>query len=595
MLRQARQFALWHAARAGSVIAGLEALKGLDPLLRWLVRRRVWRIVKEADLETARSEQRHRYLLAYLLGVGIIPSDPDDVAAIEERALATPPPASPGTRGPWLSLSVVVLLLTVSAAGYGIQRWLRPFSPLAMPGGELLGRKLPVYVVALGSGDAERAARVRAEVLTVAPTVLGEPVARELTAVLGHMERLVKSPAPDTELVSAYERGVLRLDASLSASGQPFFLDAELRASGDRVQPLLMSYYVQGEARVAGSNPSIRVVRLWRLDDLNISQGVIGFTRPGTDAAIVLLDQAEDALVRITLPAAAPNGRVELVDDETRERGAPWVNEVEESATKVTLAYYKSLGEPRATEAMRIGTLLLRRRNLVRKWQGLLLGMGLQLNVPRRLFPEVDYAKELWLKISRDDLAQWRELQSELRDRLPAFEELRESFVQSVEQHEVQHRLDYARGTLEIPDFLCQMTGCQDRRASGATFEGRARDEASAYLAEIARTPGSPTAELVVLSTFILDQQQLNAATAYGYAATSVYAAIARALGIDVAAVLGRGTIRRERVAQLAMLVWGKPDAELRAAARRAYLAEYEIELPLVKFEGRKEYARYRP
>ena len=49
---------------------------------------------------------------------------------------------------------------------------------------------------------------------------------------------------------------------------------------------------------------------------------------------------------------------------------------------------------------------------------GLLLGMGLELNVPRRLFPEVDYAKELWLKISRDDLAQWRGTAAELADRL---------------------------------------------------------------------------------------------------------------------------------------------------------------------------------
>lgn len=135
----------------------------------------------------------------------------------------------------------------------------------------------------------------------------------------------------------------------------------------------------------------------------------------------------------------------------------------------------------------------------------------------------------------------------------------------------------------------------QRRGRVGDGFAGRARDEASAYLAEIARTPGSPRAELVVLSSFVLDQEQLSHSAAYGYAVASVYVAIARALGIDVDAVLGRGTIRRERLAKLALLIWGKSDAELRAAARTAYLAEFKSELPEAKLESRKEYARYRP
>lgn len=596
MLMQAQQFALWRCAEAQSITAGFEALKRLDPLARMIARRRIWRVVKRADFETTSSDLRHRYLLAYLLGAGGNAPDPNDVEAVEALALAIKPPSSVGSRVPWLSLSVLGLLLALGAAGYGIREWLRPFSPVATPVGDLLGRKLSGYVVSLANRDTEGALRASGELRAVAPTVLGEPAARELVAVMDSMDRLAKGSAPpEPALVTAYESSVVKLDAALATAGKPFYLDAELRAFRDRVQPVLMSYYVQGEARVVGSNPSIRVVRLWRLDDLNISQGLVGFTRPGIDAAIVLLDQAEEALVRVTLPAAAPNGRVELVDDNTRVGGAQWVGEVEAAATKVTVAYYKSLGEPRTTEATRLGTLLLRRRNLIRKWQGTLAGMGFELNVPRRLFPDVDYAKELWLKIPRDDLADWRDIQDELRERLPAFEALRESFVQTVEQHEVQHSLDFARGTLEIPDFLCQMTGCDDRRASGGTFAGRARDEASAYLAEIARTPGSAAAELVVLSSFILDQEQLNHSAAYGYAVTSVYVAIARALGMDVEAVLGRGTIRREHVAKLAMLVWSKSDAELRAAARRAYLAEYKVELPEVKLEGRKEYARYRP
>ena len=83
MLQQAQQFALWRAVEAKSVIAGFEALKGLDPLARALLRRRLWRIVKRADFATTLSEPRHRYLLAYLLGAGVNPPEPDDVAAVE--------------------------------------------------------------------------------------------------------------------------------------------------------------------------------------------------------------------------------------------------------------------------------------------------------------------------------------------------------------------------------------------------------------------------------------------------------------------------------------------------------------------------------
>ena len=140
-----------------------------------------------------------------------------------------------------------------------------------------------------------------AELRAVAPIVLGGPAARGLGAVMENMDRLAKgSGPPEPELVAAYERSVVKLSAALATLGQPFYLDAELHPFRNRVQPVLMSYYVQGEARVVGSHPSIRVVRLCLREERNISQGRGVFTRPGIDAAIVLLDQAEEALVRVT-------------------------------------------------------------------------------------------------------------------------------------------------------------------------------------------------------------------------------------------------------------------------------------------------------
>jgi hypothetical protein len=93
----------------------------------------------------------------------------------------------------------------------------------------------------------------------------------------------------------------------------------------------------------------------------------------------------------------------------------------------------------------------------------------------------------------------------------------------------------------------------------------------------------------------MLDSSLQQAAAPYSYAAITVYVALAKALGIDADAVLGRGTIRRQWLAELAMLVWSKSDAELRVAARRAYLTELEAALPEVELEGRKTNLRFRP
>lgn len=80
----------------------------------------------------------------------------------------------------------------------------------------------------------------------------------------------------------------------------------------------------------------------------------------------------------------------------------------------------------------------------------------------------------------------------------------------------------------------------------------------------------------------------------YTYAALAVYAALGRALGVDVETVLGR-SISRPRFARLATELWSHSADELRDGARRAYSAEFGVELPVVKREAGHENLRYRP
>ena len=80
---------------------------------------------------------------------------------------------------------------------------------------------------------------------------------------------------------------------------------------------MLTTYYVEREALVVSGDRSVRAIHLWRLDDLNLREGYLGYTRPSTPAALVLLDQIESDLVRYVLPALPPGEQMLLVDERT--------------------------------------------------------------------------------------------------------------------------------------------------------------------------------------------------------------------------------------------------------------------------------------
>src|SRR5262249_22068532 len=157
-------------------------------------------------------------------------------------------------------------------------------------------------------------------------------------------------------------------------------------------RPILMSSYVEREVELVLGGRHVRALHLWRLDRFGIRFGALGYTRPRTPAALVLLDQVETDLVRWVLPALPEGESMELVDDESRLRPEPWVTDVERRAAGVLRKHYALLGSDPAVE--RVGRLLARRRALVKKWTASLSGQGLAFNVPERLIPEGDYAKE---------------------------------------------------------------------------------------------------------------------------------------------------------------------------------------------------------
>lgn len=591
MLKTLEQLALRRAAEASSSIAAEEALAPFDPLLRWLVRRRVSRLVRRAELECPSSEPAHTFRLAALLGGGKEVEAPEDEQAVFEAFRELGEPDKAVRRGPWLSMAAVVLLAGCVVAGFGWRQATRPFSPRETPVGALLGDRLTSYVTAVARADEQRITTVRASLVEGAPGAVGDEPARALDAVLESMQTVRTSREPAA--LDGFRAAVGGLSRALAAAKLPYFVDGELLPGDGGLTPLLLSYYVQSEAVARGPRGPVRVVQLWRLDDLNVAHGYLGFTRPHTPAAIVLLDRVEEHLIQITLPAAAPEGHVELVDARTREKGAAWVFEVEERASEAARAHYASLGEPLARDARRLGARLAERRELVRKWQSTLRGQGMELVVPRALFPEVKYEKELELRVPRVDLRAWKSIHDELRERLESFERLRDLYVAGVERHEVQHRFDYARGLIPVPPLLCRLLDHENPLdAPVGTLPARARDELSAYLAALAEPGDSPLLDLLVLSRFVLNADQGR--SPYTYAAAAVYLALGRELGIDIEPLLGR-VITRERFARLAIPVWQHEPEAIKRAAARAYAKEFGIELESVPLTERVVHRRYRP
>ena len=219
----------------------------------------------------------------------------------------------------------------------------------------------------------------------------------------------------------------------------------------------------------------------------------------------------------------------------------------------------------------RVGQLLARRRALVRKWRASLSGQGIELVLPERLVPELDYAKELEIRITRENLREWDALHGELLTPLllAAFAKFRDAYTLSVERHETQHRLDFMGGMRPLPDVVARLLGIERTLdyPEGSLPE-RTSAELSAYLAELAQGSDSPLLDLVLMSRLALSRLSLG--TPHSYAAVGALLTIGREFGVDADGYLERG-MRRANVADLLLLVASHDPPAIREAAAKAY------------------------
>lgn len=475
-----------------------------------------------------------------------------------------------------------------AAAALGVRYYVfRDFSPLDSPEGRALGKAVPTFLVeeqanlrAGGAADAQKE-RAAAVLDPKAREALGPEVASRLEALLRTTVDVEAAGEPADELKNRFAQEGILLDQALVARKLPYFVDASLIRLSHEVMPILYVYYVERENTLSGPGGAVRSLFVRRLDDLNFRNAAMGYTKPSSTAALVLLDDVESHLIEFVLPAGAAGDDTLLVDLDSIDPESPWQKELRARSAVIVKSAYSDLPGASAAQVEEIGGLFYRRRALVRSWMKALEKKGVRLRIPRRFVPEADYANELVGKVPIDELREWRAIHERLAEKevVRAFDAIVERRARSVEQHEAQHRLDYDRETVTIPAAVRDLLGGQSAdEATDSEFSRYVASEVSAYLAEVARAQESPALALMTLSQSAFDRDEWGGA--YCYAALAVIDGIAAELGAGGDRLVGRGRIDRAALTKRFLAITDRPEAEIRAAARRVWERWYEGKLP---------------
>ncbi len=471
---------------------------------------------------------------------------------------------------------------------------------------QALGEDLPTYLVAVDQWSrarrdgvlASRLARLEADVdaarsKILAPPVrlaLGEEASKRLELLLdaAHDAGRADAPprAPADHGTSASEpmmEATGAFDDELAAAGLGYFVDGDVITdlrTGHRLV-IIYAFTVESVSLFTSAGATIRALDLRRLDHLNWTQSLLGFTRPHLREALVLLDQVDEQLVTYILPGLGKDARIELFDADDTSVSPAQRDAVERRAGELVRGEYGGVPGLAGGRAERLGGILTRRRELFESFEKRVAARGLSLRTPRFLRLDKDYDAALAGAVPQGGLDELRRLDDEVGEQafLDTYARLRDVLVDSVERHEVQHRLDYARpDPLPMPRPLEALVGPAGEGESHR-FAAQTRAELSAYLGELARDERTTKVNLTMISRFLFKKQMQGMAESYS--AVVIFEGLADELGIVRAAgLVSRGNIQRERAADTYLALTALPPEALRAAAGRLWAKLFEGPLP---------------
>jgi hypothetical protein len=610
--------ALARAVDGGGDVDTAHAILGrADPLLRAAARRRL-RTAHADALLAARDqhadEGRHALRLAYLMLARALPARHarDDVAAVQaayEEARAR----RPARGGFWWATTALVLALagTGGAIAATVKRMDGPLppapaphvaekpapaprgafatggTPAPLPGDEVIRRvfakDLPAFLIALdrlsdarrtGAAPDERAsleqeveaARARAAGADVT-AALGEGAARALTALMDAAAAAAgaKTGAADDALAEA--TGVL--DDTLAAAGAGYFVDGDVIESDGRRLVLAYAFAVERVSLFAAGSEAVRALHVRRIDRLNWSHTLLGFSRPHLRSAVVLLDQLEEQALDLTGPALAAGAPLRLFDDDPDGVPADVRAAVEARAGEIARASFGAL--PGLEGASGLGEVLRRRREVLQALEKRAESRGATLVVPGKLRLPEGFAAQLEGFATKEELAALAKADKALEraDMERTFGALRDAVAASVERHEVQHRLD-ARKPLAMPKALADLVGPAEKDGHERRHAATARAELSAYLAELARDAQTGAVGLGSVARFLF--QRRSHGTPECYAAVVILEGLADTLGLPKGdPLVARGAVDRRAAGRLYLALAAQPPERVREAAKRLW------------------------
>jgi hypothetical protein len=493
---------LWRAAVADT------STRGVDPTLRRLATSSVRRALMHASLETRSVDACTIAKIATLRHYDRAMSfDPDDEASVSTAFERLPKPAPVR---PYVTAAALAFLISAPVLAVFAHHKLRPFEPTRDPLGQVFGPDFTDYIVDVSRNP--KGSPSRALILSHAGSAgfAGE----ELTALLDQTERAAQGNATESDLMISART----LDQKLRSEHKPYYVDGRLYRERS---PIIYSFYIEREklAIAEGFTPE-RTVFLWRLDTLNISKSVLGYTHRFAESGLVLFDQIEETLIAEFLPALAEGETLDLIDDKSRNAKEQWQRDAEERSARITRETFAAGTEASELAALKeLGALLAKRRQILKRWQADLGQQSLTLRPPKRLLPERDYAQDLWVRVSRDSRHEWDAVHETLKEAktLKTFEGLRNRFAEGTARHEVQHRLDAQKAppcppsgacaALRVPETVRKFAGGTEGEYAPGGLGARVTDETSAYLAEMADAPISPKLTLVSLSHFLFNRE----------------------------------------------------------------------------------------
>jgi hypothetical protein len=603
-----------------------EALDRADPLLRGAARRRLREAHADALLATSApraDEGRHALRLAYLSLARALPpaEERDDVPAVDAAFTAARALRPAGGRFWWATTLVAAVLAAGAAAGYVAVRSDGPLAPLPapaeapgppargafatggvpapLPGDAVLQRvfahALPDYLITLDRlGEARRGGAAPADLAALekalgdareqalgaeAGGALGEAPARALAGLLAAAKEAAEAPAGDRgdRTTDALAEATGALDDALAAAGAGYFVDGDVIREGDRRLVMAYSFAVERVNLFTAGAETVRALHLRRVDRLNWSHTLLGFSRPHLRAALVLLDQLEDQVLTLIAPGLAPGASVRLFDAEAT--GIPERAAVEARAGALARAEYGALPGLDAAAA-RLGETLGRRGALLETLARRAEARGLALVVPGTLRLPEGFARGLSGLATQRELAELTTLDEALAG--PESQRLvlalRDALAASVERHEVQHRLDAHRPRV-MPKTLGERIGPLTENGRERRPAVAARAELSAYLAELARDARTGRVGLGAVARFLFDRHLHG--TPECYAAWEILEGLGAVLGLPAEAPLvAAGAVDRRAAARLYLALAAQPPERLRDAAQRLWAQLFAAPLP---------------